>query len=538
MAAQVRRTGNLSAFLNRRVLLGALLCVLALTFALALDSSLAGCAAADGEGETSHVSTTADNAADQTPEADPDAAGVPEDANAADQAAATSARQAVTPSQAGALQVIGSQLCDAKGNPVQLRGVSTHGLAWFPQYVNAEFFNELRQTWGANVVRLALYTAESGGYTTDGDQDALYQLVCEGIDDATAADLYVIADWHVLSDQNPLAHVDEAAAFFGDLSARYADANNVIYEICNEPNGATTWDNIVEYANQIIPVIRANDSDAIIIVGTPEWSQRVDAAAAAPLADDNVLYALHFYAATHGQDLRDRMKAAVDAGLPVFVSEFGICDASGNGAIDYASADAWVKLMDELNVSYVCWNVSNKDEASALFVPQCAKTSGFDEADLSEEGQWLMAVLRGEQPGGDDVTSVDTSPGTSANTSADPADPAAIDAAAAAEEFGSDIVGATGSLQYCVKLRQTWESDGKTSYLYDMEVINAGSTTVYSWNVEVALPDASLQTITITDSWNATFATKNGWLQVSNVDFNGRLAPGETASDIGFIAQW
>lgn len=532
MASQVRRTRDLSVLLNGHVLLGVLLCALLCTLVLVLGNTLVGCAATDGESETSSVKATTDESADQETQDDPEVAAVPENPDAG-QASATAARQAVTPSQAGALQVIGNQLCDAMGNPVQLRGVSTHGLAWFPQYVNADFFNELRQTWGANVVRLALYTAESGGYTTDGDQGALYKLVCEGIDDAAAADLYVIADWHVLSDQNPLAHADEASAFFGDLSARYADANNVIYEICNEPNGATTWEDIVEYANRIIPIIRANDPDAVIVVGTPEWSQRVDAAAEAPLADDNVLYALHFYAATHGQDLRDRMKAAVDAGLPVFVSEFGICDASGNGAIDYASADAWVKLMDELNVSYVCWNLSNKDEASALFVPECTKTSGFDEADLSEEGQWLMGVLHGEQPGEEAAGSADAATGAAA----DPADPAAIDAAAA-EDFGSDIVGATGSLQYCVKLRQTWESEGKTSYLYDMEVTNSGSTTVYSWNVEVALPDASLQTITLADSWNANFATENGWLQVSNVDYNGRLAPGETASDIGFIAQW
>lgn len=123
----------------------------------------------------------------------------------------------------------------------------------------------------------------------------------------------------------------------------------------------------------------------------------MDKAAAEPLAFDNVMYALHFYAATHQQDLRDRLQGAVEAGLPVLVSEFGICDASGSGAVDLASADAWVDLMDSLDVSYVCWNLSNKDESSALFKPGCDKTSGFDRDDLSAKGQWLWEVLHGER---------------------------------------------------------------------------------------------------------------------------------------------
>lgn len=322
-------------------------------------------------------------------------------APAAPEAPAPPDPAAATPSTAGALQVRGARLCGADGTPVQLRGVSTHGLAWFPQYVNPALFAELRDEWGANVVRLALYPAEYGGWCAGGDREALGRLVRDGVAWAADADLYAIVDWHVLSDQTPLVHADEAVAFFSAVSADLAGRDNVLYEICNEPNGSATWDDVRAYAERVIPAIRANDPDAVVIVGTPEWSQRVDEAAAAPLAGglgDNVLYALHFYAATHQQPLRDRLAAAVAAGLPVFVSEFGICDASGSGAVDYASADAWVALMDELGVSYVCWNLSNKDESSALFLPGCEKESGFTDADLSAEGRWLRAVLRGEAP--------------------------------------------------------------------------------------------------------------------------------------------
>lgn len=346
--------------------------------ALALIFGMTGCASQPESAPTSIAEEQA--ASEEAPVAEP----IDEDVPA-------------TPSTAGALQVIGAQLCGEDGNPVQLRGVSTHGLAWFPQYVNQQLFTELHTDWNANVVRLAMYTGESGSYCTDGNRDELYELVRNGVAYATEADLYAIVDWHILSDSNPMQNTDAAADFFARMSSDLAANDNVIYEICNEPNGGASWADIKRYAERIIPIIRANDPDAVIIVGTPTWSQEVDKPAADPLDASNVMYALHFYAATHQKDLRDRLATAVEGGLPVFVSEFGICDASGNGQIDYDSADAWVQLMDSLDVSYICWNLSNKDEASALFKPDCDKVSGFTTDDLSAEGLWLWDVLHSNQ---------------------------------------------------------------------------------------------------------------------------------------------
>lgn len=301
------------------------------------------------------------------------------------------------PSTNGSLAVEGTKLVDQDGDVVQLRGVSTHGLAWFPQYVNDECFSDL-SSWGANVVRLALYTHESGGYCTDGNQEELRKLVADGVTYAIANDLYVIIDWHVLNEGNPNTYISEASAFFAEISKEYADCPNVIYEICNEPCNGTSWSEIKSYANTIIPLIRANDADAVILVGTPNWSQYVDEAAADPLSGyDNIMYTLHFYAATHKDDLRARLQTAHEAGLPIFVSEFGICDASGNGSIDTDSANAWIELLDADDISYVCWNLSNKNESSAILSSSCAKTNGFMTEDLSEEGKWLVDVLDGRK---------------------------------------------------------------------------------------------------------------------------------------------
>lgn len=435
----------------------------------------------------------------------------PEPAPAEPAPAEDEARPTARPSTAGALQVNGAQLVDAAGNPVQLRGASTHGLAWYPQYVNQDFFNELSQDWGANAVRLAVYSDEAGGYATDGGRVKMNDLVLQAVEYATNADMYAIIDWHVLSDQNPKKHAWAAKEFFKLLSARLADHDNVIYEICNEPNGKTTWKDIKSYAKEVIPLIRANDPDAVIVVGTPTWSQDIQEAAAAPLSDGNIMYALHFYAATHQADLRERLKTAVEGGLPVFVTEFGICEASGSGAIDYESADEWLALMDELNVSYICWNLSNKDETAALFKPDVSKTSGFTLDDLSEEGLWLVDALRG--PGFDrkeiQLARADKKPNATGS---------------AMMAFSSDTI------QWQLNVTETWEEDGRTFFKYEMAGSNYSAATK-KWSVTIPFN----ADVTLEDSWNCKASASANELTVSNDSHNGEVPAGESIAGVGFI---
>lgn len=417
----------------------------------------------------------------------------------------------------GPLQVIGSSLCDSEGNPVQLRGVSTHGLAWFPDYVNEALFRELHEQWNANVVRLAMYTAEYGGYCTGGDKGQLKQLIRDGVEYASNQNMYVIIDWHILSDGDPNTYKEEAKSFFREMSAEFADRENVLYEICNEPNGGTSWSRVKEYANEIIPVIRENDQDAVILVGTPNWSQYVDQAAADPITGwDNIMYTLHFYAATHKDSLRQTMTAAMDAGLPVFVSEYSICDASGNGGIDEAQAGAWVEVMDRYGISYVAWSLSNKNETSALIKSSCNKTSGLSEDDLSSTGKWLYGVLTGGQQSQGNQGQTNSgqngqSQGSSGQTGA---------TTAAAED-----------LNVTLQLANSWESNGKYFYQYEMTVENVSGRTIDGWNADVVFSE----TPELSDSWNGTFAVEGNTLHISSVDYNGRLESGASAGNIGFI---
>ena len=170
----------------------------------------------------------------------------------------------------------------------------------------------------------------------------------------------------------------------------------MIYEICNEPNGGTSWSDIKSYAEIIIPVIRKNDKNAIIIVGTPNWSQDVDIVSEDPITGyDNIMYAVHFYAATHKDDLRNKVKTAISNGLPVFVSEFSLCDASGNGGIDYDSSDVWFDLINDNHLSYASWSLCNKNETSALIKPDSTATSTITIDDLSDTGKYVRDKILG-----------------------------------------------------------------------------------------------------------------------------------------------
>lgn len=296
--------------------------------------------------------------------------------------------------QHGALHVENGKLTDADGNIVQLYGMSTHGIAWFPQYINYDSFRTLRDDWNTNCIRLAMYTAEYSGYCTGGDKEQLKQLVRDGVSYATELGMYVIVDWHILSDCDPNQNKDEAIAFFREMSEAFADNDNVLYEICNEPNSGTSWDSIKSYAEEVIPVIREQKPDAVILVGTPNWSQEIDKAAASPLTFDNVMYTLHFYAGTHKDDLRNRLETCAQNNLPVFVSEFGMCDASGNGANDFDSTTKWLDLLNKYQISFCCWNLANKDESSSVFKAASTALSDWTDEDFNESGRWIRDYFR------------------------------------------------------------------------------------------------------------------------------------------------
>ncbi|MCI8359838.1 MAG: cellulase family glycosylhydrolase [Clostridiales bacterium] len=421
------------------------------------------------------------------------------------------------------LKVTGTQLTGADGSPVVLKGVSTHGLSWFPEYVNADSFRQLHSQWGVNCIRLAMYTAEYNGYCTGGAQNQakLKALIDDGVKYAAQNQMYAIIDWHILSDGNPHTYLEQAKAFFDETAEKYASCDHVLYEICNEPNGGTSWQQIKSYAQQVIPVIRQRDPDAVIIVGTPNWSQYVGQAAADPIAGyDNIMYALHFYAATHTDSLRQEMTAAIQSGLPVIVSEFGICDASGSGSIDQAQAAKWMSLLDQYKVSRIAWNLSNKNETSAMIASGCQKKSGWDYQELSPSGQWLL----------DNLFHGTSAAGTDTPTAGVPdAPPPAPSISTAPPPSGSG--GPLENAPYELTMVNSWETDGKKFSQYALTVRNPQAADCSGWSAVIPFD----RPMTLVSGWNGAYAMNGHQLTVRSLDYNGTVPANGQISGVGFI---
>lgn len=422
----------------------------------------------------------------------------------------------------GALRVDGAHLTDAEGNPVQLRGVSTHGLAWFPEYVNEEAIAFMQKDWGINVIRLALYPAGYGGYCVSGEeqQKKMEELIDTGVRATTENNMYVIIDWHVLEEGNPNTYLEQAKEFFEKISDKYRDYENVLYEICNEPNGGTSWSDIKTYAENVIPVIRENDEDAIIIVGTPEWSQRVDAAAEDPITGwENVMYGLHFYAGTHKEWLRDRADQALTAGLPIFVSEFGLCDASGNGSNDIEQANLWMEWMNENFVSCIQWNLSNKNETCALINSSCTKTTDWEENELTESGIWMLNHIAdnfGRQHDTEERSASKPTPESK------PIPDIAESKSNGFQDGDAEITPVSN-----------WENGDSVCTQYAVKITNSSGQTEGSWTLTISFN----REISLQNGWCGKYSFSGCTLTITPEDYNSELEAGKSIMDIGFIVE-
>ncbi len=257
----------------------------------------------------------------------------------------------------GQLKVVGTQLQDAHGNPVQLKGVSSQWLNYesktFPESKSA--IQYARDNWKLSVIRAAMGVDASGGYlgttTANANPTAMLNKVNTIVQNAIDLGIYVIVDWHTSNAVTSTggSQAQQASDFFTMIATKYGNTPNVIYEDYNEPN-KVTWAQIKPYHQTVVAAIRAVDPDNIIVLGTPTYSQDVDVAAADPVAGTNLMYTLHFYACTHKASLRAKGDMAISMGLPLFITEFGATPADG-GVI--RSGDPYV-CEDEAN-NWFAW---------------------------------------------------------------------------------------------------------------------------------------------------------------------------------------
>jgi endoglucanase len=287
----------------------------------------------------------------------------------------------------GKLQVTGSQLTDKNAQPVVLRGMSFGWSCFHPRVYTKGVVETLYKDWGCTVLRAALGVEPDKGYIKDSANSI--KLIRTVVEAAIEQGIYVIIDWHSHN-----INLKEATAFFKTMATDYGKYPNVIYELYNEPD-YETWAEVKAYSEVLIKTIRAIDPDNIILVGSPHWDQDINLPAADPIKGySNLMYTVHFYAATHKQDLRDRTDAALKTGLPIFVSESAGMSATGDGALNEEEWKKWIDFMEERKLSWITWSVSDKDEVCSVLNKSASSDGNWTDADLKESGLKVRAYLR------------------------------------------------------------------------------------------------------------------------------------------------
>lgn len=417
----------------------------------------------------------------------------------------------------GQLQVIGLKLCNESGTPIQLRGMSTHGIHWYGQCINDASLDALAYDWDADVLRISMYVQE-GGWETD---PVFYtNRVSELIDESLARGMYALVDFHQLSPGDPNYNTNNAITFFTEIANRHKDYNNVIYDICNEPNGVP-WSSIKNYANQVIPVIRGIDPDAVILVGTHGWGSLgiSDGASAQdivnnPLTFDNIMYTFHFYAASHGMNYYNELDWASDR-LPIFVTEFGSQDASGDNANNFTMANAYLDLLAEKKISWCNWNYSDDFRSGAVWQTGTCSSGNYTTSNLKEAGLWVRERM---------LVPEDDWGGTPVVQSPYLGYPAAIPGVIEAENFD---VGGEGIAYHdlsssneggAYRLDEAVDVEIRTAGGYSVGWIASGEWLEYTVNVAIA------GSYSLSFSSSATTATGSIRVRMDDIDLTGIVA--------------
>ena len=288
----------------------------------------------------------------------------------------------------GQLHVDGKKLMNEHNEEIRLIGMHGHGTGYW-KYYDYESFKSLKEKWNNNCFRIIV------NYTEYLENKELYlQKLYNLIDITIDLDMYFIICWGGSSSD---AYIEDAKEFFTEIATKYNNIPNIIYEIWNEPG--VTWDNICEYSNVIIPIIRNINKNSLILVGTPTSAAGVSFGITCVYKNElnytNIMYTDHFY--NYGESTNKAFAQAISTaslrGVPIFISEWGITNASGQGEVNIEEANKWLSLMNQYNLSWVNHVFANSSiEGCSIFLPK-KWSSQLEENTLSESGKYISNIF-------------------------------------------------------------------------------------------------------------------------------------------------
>ncbi|MFW0714319.1 glycoside hydrolase family 5 protein [Pedobacter sp. N23S346] len=292
----------------------------------------------------------------------------------------------------GQLKVLNGKIVNSKNVPPQLRGISLSWSIWQgKKYYNPKVVNWLRSDFSINLLRVSMAVQPDSGYLQQSAEQE--KLVVKTIDASIANGLYVLIDWH---DHHADQHLAQSKVFFTKMAKIYAGKPNVIYEVFNEPE-KIAWQTVKDYATQVIAEIRKYDAANLIIVGSPTWDQDIDVAAKDPIKGyNNIAYSFHFYASdpNHQELLMKKADAAIAAGVPIMVTEWGVGEADGNGEFNLEKTNKWLAWMERHQLSWANWNITDKKETTAILQPGASVKGQWKPEELTPAGQYIRTQLK------------------------------------------------------------------------------------------------------------------------------------------------
>lgn len=304
-------------------------------------------------------------------------------------------------SQSSALHVEGRSIKDAKGNSIRLIGVNATAIelahnTWhtsnFDDWYNKESLLTIKK-WGCNSFRLPMTTDV---YINNPDILLDYE---KYIDLIISCGMYVIVEWGYCG--NPLDVESYANSFFSTLSEKYANNPLVLYEICNEPFNST-WSQIRAYSERIIPVIRNNAPDSIIIVGTPYKSSTQSdtpyTTIESPLNYINIVYTLHNYVGqTLTYDSLNYIKEYYNSNLALLITEFGTTMSTGTDGHFTVPSIIYLKYLDKYNTGWYYFNMSDIHFSKPTYDSSICKpgmwNNSLTDSSLSDSGLFFKRYL-------------------------------------------------------------------------------------------------------------------------------------------------
>ena len=284
----------------------------------------------------------------------------------------------------GQLHVDGVMLMNEHNEEIRLKGTVLFNNS------NLDFNKEKLETlksWGTNVIKVGLGNKSSTNpYTNEQQMQKMYQI----IDDAINLDMYVIV---IFWSGNNLTDdiYNQANEYFTQITTRYKDVPNLIYEIANEPQ--QEWEDIKVYANNIISTIRNISTNSMILCPTKGHNGLTDVIDN-KLDLKNILYVVHIY----GGDENDcrSLSTAILNDIPTFVSEWSNSNGSANVSDEMdLKTNRFIALMNRYNVSSTFFIVCQSDNSRTFFVKKDCWDKTWDDNTLDSCGLFFKMFVTG-----------------------------------------------------------------------------------------------------------------------------------------------